>query len=200
MSSAAPQSEEGPQLGSPPGAAEAPSLSGSQLLIASWGVFGVVLLLSQAIYRLGTLALEAHRMPLTPAQIGVSTGWVVLNAYAEGYRAFQLRFSPRVVARAWALARQPTPLFVVLAPLFCMAFFHATRRARIIAWSTTAMVLCFIVLLRQVPQPWRGIVDGGVVVALVWGTFAIVVLFLRAVVLGREPNASPQLPEPTART
>jgi hypothetical protein len=175
-----------------------PSLTGSQLLIASWGVFGVVLLLSQAIYRLGTLALEAHRMPLTPAQLGLSGAWMILNAYAEGYRAFQLRFSPRVVARALALAQQPTPTAVVLAPLFCMAFFHATRRARTIAWSTTVMVLCFIVLLRQVPQPWRGIVDGGVVVALVWGTLAIVLLFVRAVWLGKAPNASPQLPEPHA--
>lgn len=153
-----------------------------------------MLLLVQAIHRLGGLALEAHRMPLTTMQLGVSALWIGMNAYLEGYRAFQQRFSPRVVARAVHLARNPRPLFVVFAPLYCMAFFHASRRARTVAWATTAMVIGFIVLLRQVPQPWRGIVDGGVVVALVWGALAIVFHFYRAFVLGREPTQSPQLP------
>jgi hypothetical protein len=164
------------------------------MLVAAWGAFGVVLLLGQAIFRLGGLALEAHRMTLTPVEIGVSTAWVFMNAYLEGYRAFQLRFSPRVVARALHLARNPRPLFVVFAPFYCMAFFHATRRARTIAWATMVMVMGFIVLLRRVPQPWRGIVDGGVVVALIWGALAIVLLFFRAVLLGKEPTQSPQLP------
>jgi hypothetical protein len=158
-------------------------------------VLGVVLLFGQAIARLGARAVEAHEMPLDALEISVSVGWVLVNAYAEGYRAFQRRFSPRVVARALHLARNPRPLFVVFAPLFCMAFFHATRRARTIAWATTILVLCLIGLLRHAPQPWRGIVDGGVVIALGWGAAAIVVFFLRAVMTGREPAASPQVPE-----
>jgi hypothetical protein len=156
---------------------------------------GVLLLFGQAILRLGARAIEAYAMPLGPLEIGVAASWLILNAYAEGYSAFQRRFSPRVVARALHLARNPRPLFVLLAPLFCMAFFHATRRARIVAWATTLMVVCLIALLRHVPQPWRGIVDGGVVVALGWGALAIVAFFLRAVWSGREPVASAQLPE-----
>lgn len=181
----------------PPGQSDlvAPgSLGLGRVLIAGWGTLGVVLLLSQATLRLGQLAFEAHRMPLTTAQAVISGSWIALNAYLEGYRAFQQRFSPRVVARALHLARNPRPVFVALAPLYCMAFFHATRRARAIAWGTTAMVIGFIVLLRHVPQPWRGIVDGGVVVALVWGAVAIVVYFVRAFVLGHEPTQSPQVP------
>jgi hypothetical protein len=172
------------------------SLGLGRVLIAAWGALGVVMLLAQAIHRLGGLALEAHRMPLSTFEVGVSVLWVGMNAYLEGYRAFQQRFSPRVVARALHLARNPKPLFVLFAPLYCMAFFHATRRARTIAWATTVMVLGFIVLLRQVPQPWRGIVDGGVVVALIWGAGAIIVHFVRAFALGREPSQSPQLPAP----
>jgi hypothetical protein len=171
-----------------------PGLTGTEIAIAAWGVLGVLILFGQAMARLGARAIEAHAMPLGPLEIGVSLTWAILNAYAEGYRAFQLRFSPRVVARALYLARRPRPLFVVFAPLFCMAFFHATRRARTIAWATTCMVICLIALLRHVPQPWRGIVDGGVVIALGWGAVAIVVFFLRAVLLGREPSASPQVP------
>jgi hypothetical protein len=153
------------------------------------------LLFAQAIHRLGVLALEAHRMPLGPGQVVLSIAWIGLNAYAEGYRAFQQRFCPRVVVRALHLARNPRPLFVLFAPLYCMAFFHATRRARVAAWATSLMVVCFIVLLRHVPQPWRGIVDGGVVVALAWGAAAILFLLMRALVSGREPRRPAELPE-----
>lgn len=164
-------------------------------IVALWGIGGVLLLFGQAILRLGARALEAYAMPLGPLEVGVSLGWAALNAYAEGYRAFQLRFSPRVVARALQLARNPRPLFVVFAPLYCMAFFHATRRARVVAWATTLMVVCFIALLRHVPQPWRGIVDGGVVIALAWGALAIIGFFLRALLFGREPSISAELPD-----
>lgn len=172
-----------------------PALQPVQVVIAAWGVAGVLALFGQAIVRLGERAVEAYGLPLGPVEIAVATVWVVLNGYAEGYRAFQLRFSPRVVARALHLGRHPRPLFVVLAPLFCMAFFHATARARVIAWATTLMVVCFIALLRHVPQPWRGIVDGGVVIALAWGAIAIVFFFLRALWSGREPGVSPELPD-----
>lgn len=165
------------------------------MLIGTWGVAGVLLLLGQASWRLGTLAWEALQMGLTQLQWAICLSWIVVNAYAEGYRAFQLRFSPRVVARALHLARNPRPLHVAFAPLFCMGFFHASKRGMILAWGTTIMVLCFILLLRYVPQPWRGIVDGGVVVALLWGSVAIVVYYVRAFFMNRAPNAPALLPE-----
>lgn len=165
------------------------------MLIGTWGVAGVLLLLGQASWRLGTLAWEALQMGLTQLQWAICLSWIVLNAYAEGYRAFQLRFSPRVVARALHLARNPRPLHVVFAPLFCMGFFHASKRGMILAWGTTIMVLCFILLLRYVPQPWRGIVDGGVVVALLWGSVAIVVYYVRAFFMNRAPDTPALLPE-----
>lgn len=170
-------------------------LSLRQVLVASWGVAGVLFLLAQAIYRLGGRAVEAHAMALSWQQLAISACWIALNAYAEGYRAFQRRFSPRVVARALHLARHPTPLGVLLAPAYCMAFFHASRRGKIIAWATTAMVISFIVLLRQVPEPWRGIVDGGVAVALLWGALVILALFLRALISRRVPEVSLELPD-----
>jgi hypothetical protein len=173
----------------------APALTPAQFLIAGWGVFGVLLLLSQAIVRLGGLALDAWHMGLTTPQWILMVLWTAFNAYAEGYRAFQKRFSPRVVVRAMHLARAPKPLHVIFAPLFCMAAFHATRRAKTIAWGTTAMVLCLIILMRRVAQPWRGIVDAGVVVALAWGALAILLFFGRAVLFRRSPAVSAALPE-----
>lgn len=165
------------------------------LLAATWGVAGVVLLLGQAIYRLTPMALQPIvERQLGMAEAGVYAAWVVFSLYFEGYRAFQQRFSPRVVARALALMREPVPLRIVLAPAFCMALFHATRRGLALAWGTLVMVLCFIMILRHVPQPWRGIVDGGVVLALLWGQLAIVVYFVRGL-SGLPMPVSAELPE-----
>lgn len=134
-------------------------------------------------------------MDLSGAQLVVLGGWTAFNLYAEGYRAFQKRFSPRVVVRAAHLGANPTLLHVCLAPFYCMALFHATRRNRIIAWSTVLMVIGFILVLRHVPQPWRGIIDAGVVVALAWGATAILVFHIRALLTGKLPKCPAGLPE-----
>jgi hypothetical protein len=158
-----------------------PRLSAVQIAIASWGVFGVLALLGQAMWRLTPLALE-------PLQQGMMTGfqwalyisWAVFNAYAEGYRGFQRSFSPRVVARAIHLSHHPKALHVALAPLFCMGLFHAKRRRLIASWVLTGVIILLIIVIRQIPQPWRGIVDVGVVVGLAWGALSIIALFVRA--------------------
>jgi hypothetical protein len=134
----------------------------------------VLLLLGQALYRLLPLALEPLLDgSMSALQWALYLGWVVFNAYAEGYRGFQRSFSPRVVARAIHLAHHPRPSHVLLAPLFCMALFHAKRKNLILAWGLTSAIVVVIVAVRQLPQPWRGIVDGGVVVGLVWGALSL---------------------------
>jgi ABC-type spermidine/putrescine transport system permease subunit I len=171
------------------------TLSKSELAIASWGVIGVLGLLSQAIYRLAPLAVEPLRTGMSPLQWALYGGWVGFNAYAEGYRGFQRSFSPRVVARAIHLAQHPSLLAVVLAPPYCMALFRAKRRRRITAWVLLVVIVTIVLLVRTVPQPWRGIIDAGVVVGLAWGALSIVVLFVRAVVWGEVP-VNDSLPEP----
>lgn len=152
----------------------------SSALIASWGIFGVLLLLSQAIWRLTPLALEPiQKNMLTPALWVLYIGWALLNAYMEGYRGFHRSYSPMVAARALHLGEHPKPLHVLLAPFFCMAFFAATRARLIVSWTLLGVISFLIWLMRQVPQPWRGIIDIGVVVGLAWGTLSIVVWFIR---------------------
>lgn len=171
------------------------ALSKLDLLIASWGVLGVLGLLAQAMIRLTPLALEPLRTGMTGFQWALYVGWVVFNAYAEGYRGFQRNFSPRVVARAMHLAKDHDALSVALAPLYCMALFRAKRRKQIIAWVLLVVIVTIVLLVRMVPQPWRGIIDAGVVVGLAWGSISIVVLFGRALLSGKiPPNDS--LPEP----
>jgi thiosulfate reductase cytochrome b subunit len=149
---------------------------------AIWGLTGVFLLLASAVYRLSVIALSAF------SHIFFWQHWIVLlcsvifMAYAEGYRAFQQRFSPRVAARAKYLRDHPNMLHVLLAPLFCMGFFHATRRRKITSFSVTAGIVVLIVLVRLLPQPWRGIIDLSVVIGLGWGIFSLAFFGFRALV------------------
>lgn len=151
-----------------------------RLLIVLWGVGGVILLLGQALWKLTPLAIE----PITQSMMhaghwAVYVLWSLMNAYMEGYRGFQKSFSPMVIERATHLARNPTPLYVVLAPFYCMALFAAERKRILVSWFVLFAVFGLIVLIRQLNQPWRGIVDVGVVVGLTWGTLSILYYFVQ---------------------
>ena len=98
---------------------------------------------------------------------------VIYVAYAEGYKGFHLGFAPRVVVRARYLADNPRALHVLLAPLFCMGYIYATRKRQIVSFALTVMIICFVLIARSMPQPWRGILDAGVVVGLSLGVLSI---------------------------
>ena len=101
--------------------------------------------------------------------------------------------SPRVVERAGQLATAPTVLRVVLAPLYCVGYFAATRRVMLVSWIGTFAIILLIILVHRLDQPWRGIVDAGVVVGLTWGQISLALLGLRY--LRNETwSESPQLP------
>src|SRR6266540_3682114 len=165
--------------------------------VALWGVAGFCLILAQAIVRLTALAVEpVVRGQLThPWHWGLYAASIAFNGYAEGYRGFQMRAAPRIVVRALHLGRHPRPLHVILAPFFCTGLFHATRRRLIASWILYGMLVVVIVSVRQLAQPWRGIIDAGVVVGLSWGVVAILIYYVRALA-GHPPQVSPELPAP----
>ena len=157
-----------------------------------WGVLGFSALLGKAIYQLTPLAIAALRMPLDAIQWAALAAWVVVAAWSEGYRAFQLQLAPRLAARAQYLTAHPKPLFVVLAPFYCMGLIHATRKRLITSWSVLLGVVGLVIAVRLLDQPWRGIVDAGVVIGLSWGLVAIGYYFVRGL---RAPiDASPDVP------
>jgi len=138
-----------------------------------WGIVGVLLLLCFALYRLAPLAFELADTELSAlhwAALGFS---VVYMAYAEGYKGFHKGFAPRVVVRASFLRDNPKPLHILLAPLFCMGYIHSTRKRQLLSIGLTLMIICFIFLARTLAQPWRGILDAGVVVGLGIGILSI---------------------------
>ena len=163
------------------------------LVGAFWGVLGVIMILVNAIIRLAPVAIEALSMPLSGLHHLGIIGSLVFFGYAEGHRGFQKQFSPRVIARARYLAEHPTLLRVVLAPLFCMGFFHATRRRILTSWLVTIAIVGLVITVRMASQPWRGIVDLGVVVGLAWGAIAIV-LFGGLAMAGRSMPVSADIP------
>lgn len=160
-----------------------------------WGVLGFAAILGSAIWRLAPYAIEPFREhSLSWWQSGMYGAWVFFMAYTEGYRGFQVQMSPRVVARGLYLSRHPRLLHVALAPLFVMSLFYATRRRLIVSWVLLVAIVILVILVRQLAQPWRGIVDGGVVVGLSWGLIAMLYYFVAALA-GRPIPADPELPE-----
>jgi hypothetical protein len=165
-------------------------------LLALWGIAWVSLLLGRALWRLTPLAIEPWSEDMmTSAQKGIYIAWLLANAYLEGYRGFQLRFSPRVVSRAIYLAKNPRPLWVILALPFCMSLFHSTRRQKTVSWVFIGAIVILVWSVRSLSQPWRGIIDGGVVLGLAWGLGVIWWLFLRYL-LGAKVQLPPDLPSP----
>lgn len=160
---------------------------------ALWGVAGVALLLGSAIYRLSLVAAEAVSSPLSPLHWTALLLVLFFMAYAEGYRGFQQRFSPRVAARAKYLREHPRMMPVLLAPLFCMGYFHATRQRKITSYAVTGGIVALILLVRLLPQPWRGIVDAGVVVGLLWGLVSLLIFAVKAFTSDRFAYA-PEVP------
>lgn len=144
------------------------------ILAAGWGVLAISAMLLQALSRLIPIAWEPLRDgQLTPLQGVLYAAWVLFTAYSEGYRGFQKSFSPSCAKRAVSLAQRPTLLRGILAPAYLMSLFAASRRRMISSWLLVIGITVLVILVKSLPQPWRGIVDGGVVVGLGWGLISL---------------------------
>ena len=147
---------------------------------ALWAIGGIVGLLVWAVYRLARISIAAFDHPFAWYHWAALLAIIPFMAWSEGLRGFQLRFSPRVAERAMTVRRQPTLRRVALAPLYAAGYFEGTRRERLGVWLGTLGILVLIVVVHRLDQPWRGILDAGVVVGLSWGTIATLALSVRA--------------------
>jgi hypothetical protein len=176
----------------PLGPADTPSLAG--IAGAFWGLVGVNALLIFAMYRLGKMGLAAFGHELDWRHWTLLIVNSLFMAHGEGYRGFQKSYSPRVVARARHLMENPEPLKALLAPLFVMGFFATTRRRLISTYLLTAMIITLIIVFQQLSQPWRGMLDIGVVIGLSWGVISLAIFAVKAF-SGAPFDHSPELPE-----
>ncbi len=161
------------------------------LLLTLWGCVGVILFLATSVYRLAMRATHLDVAELTAMQAGFGVVWMVFMVYTEAYRGFYGQFSPRVVQRALYLPTQP--LVVLFAPIAAMGLFHATRKRKIVGWSLITGIVCLVLVVRQLPAPWRELIDVGVTAGLGLGTLTVVWFTVRAM-WGREPGVDPEFP------
>ena len=161
---------------------------------AVWGILGVSLILGRGLFCIYPFSRELCGMPFGLVEWVALALSLVFMGYSEGYKAFHKGFSPRVASRALHLKNNPTLLRVVFAPLFCMGFFHATKKRKIVTYCVTFGVILLIIGVSQLSQPWRGIIDAGVLVGLGWGLLAIWYHAIGAF-FGSGPSVLPETPE-----
>lgn len=162
-----------------------------------WGVVGVMAILANAIGRLAPIAAEPlKRGGLAPFHWASYVAAILAFAYVEGYKAFQLKFSPLVVSRAFTLGPEggrATLLRSIFAPFYSMGLFHATRKRKIVSWTISLAVIVIVGVVKRLPYPWRSIVDAGVVAGLTWGVTSIGCIYVKAL-RGTLPTVSTELP------
>mmetsp|Transcript_87240 Transcript_87240/g.182580 ORF Transcript_87240/g.182580 Transcript_87240/m.182580 type:complete len:285 (-) Transcript_87240:79-933(-) len=162
-------------------------------LSSAWAILGVVAMLANGMKRLLPVAFQ-------PFADGLDYGgWTAYAlsafffAYVEGYRGFQMRFSPLVVRRALLLGEAPL-LHKLLGPVYAMGLVHATSRRRGTSMSLMFVVFCLVAIVKRLPYPYRSILDIGVCVGLSWGMGSVLLLYLRSLLTGKAPPVDPCLP------
>jgi len=163
-----------------------------------WGLGGLAVVLSDASLRLSRHLIDAWSYDWSIAQWTLFIVNTAFMAYSEGYRGFQKSFVPRVVARAFYLRDNPTAFRALLAPLFVVGYFAAPKRTRMVVFIGTALIVIAVILIRQLPQPWRGIIDAGVVLGLSWGVISLALISLSALRSGKPPMPH-QVPDGDAK-
>ena len=145
-------------------------------LILIYSIGGVIAIFSSAIFRLYPHVREVFSFELT------TINWIVLIAYlavmiiGKGFFALHRGFVPRVMNRAELLAENGKLIDRLLAPLYCMGFFKAPKKRLIISYAMLLLIITFIVSASKISQPWRGIIDLGVVVGLSIGILSLLFL------------------------
>lgn len=161
---------------------------------AVWGVVGVMFIVGYALYRLSFLAVEAFDYSFTWLQWSVFIVWGIYMAYSEGIKGFAKSFSPRVAARAQYISRHGNWHQILFAPIFCFGYYGTTRRRLIAIYALTFGIVCLIIIIRFMVQPWRGIIDFGVVLGLSIGLVTLVYSAYRAY-RSREYITDPAVPD-----
>jgi hypothetical protein len=163
-------------------------------MLAGWGVIQVLSILANTIKRVTPVAIQPFvQRDLQPLQAVICAAWCIYMVYTEGYKTFQLKFSPLVVKRAFGLSKNASILNCLFAGPYSMGLFGATRKRMIVSWSVTLGVFTIVKIVKKLPYPWRSIVDSGVVLGLAYGALAMVFQTARAM-FGYYPDVDECLP------
>jgi hypothetical protein len=165
-----------------------------------WGISGVLLILLFAIVRLSARVVEMLSYSLNLWQWLGLVMFALYMAYAEGYKGFHRNFAPRVIARARFFLEQSNLKnfgYVLIAPLLCMGYIHATRKRKLVSALLTSAIIILVLLVSMLPQPWRGIIDVGVVLGLLMGVCSIAYFWVQSLKHGWVSPVPADFPERT---
>jgi hypothetical protein len=141
---------------------------------ALWGLLGVLFNLGYAVYRVVPYSVAAFQMPLKWYHWIVMVAFALQMLYSEAYKGFHLKFCPRVTARMRYLRHHFNWRDALLAPIFCVGYYNASKRTKIVAYGIFIFVFVIVRLMQFIPQPWRGVIDVGVVVGLSAGMLSLI--------------------------
>jgi hypothetical protein len=150
------------------------------LLARSWALAGLVLLLGRASVSLTLKGYHEVVAPglLTPVEWMALAGIALLFVWGEGWMALHRKWAPRVAGRIRDLDAELGALGLVLAPLHAVGLVGAPRRTLVRTWSGVAAIVVAVVLVRQLAQPWQGMIKLGVAGALALGVVSLTVRVL----------------------
>lgn len=140
-----------------------------------WAVGGIVITFATAIFRLGERGYATIRAGLGPAEWLALLFLTIALVYGEGIRALSRRWVPFVIDRAAALRTEPRLFHRLVGPLYAMGLVGAPRRTALRAWAGVFAIAAAVLIVRALPEPWRGMIDFAVAAALVCGLLAILV-------------------------
>lgn len=161
-------------------------------LSTAWAIIGLSALFIFAIFRLSPHSIEALRSGLSLNEWIFLVVWCLYMLFTEGYVGFQNQFSPRFASRMLYLLNHPRIARVLLAPLFCAGYIHTSTKRKRVIWLLTLGIICLIVGLKYLSQPWRGIIDTGVVLGLVYGLVSLHVSCMR-VLISKKYEVDPEI-------
>lgn len=141
---------------------------------ALWGIGGIVALLVVAIVRLSSHAFAAISSNLSLLQWIILLAWCAFMIASEGRDGFDRRLAPRIAARAQHIKLHGDFIDMALAPLYCFGYFRSSRRQMAVSYVAIILILFAVLVVHQFSQPWRGIIDCGVVLGLAYGIVCII--------------------------
>lgn len=137
-----------------------------------WALTGVGGLFAWAVFRLGGRGVATVAAGLGPWEWIALVTLTAAFLYGEGVRALGRRWVPWMVERARRLPSEPLA-FRLLAPLYAMSLVGRNGRMVVRAWAGVIAIVLAVLVVGRFREPWRGIVDLAVAVALAWGIVAI---------------------------
>jgi hypothetical protein len=170
-------------------------------LVQLWAVLGVATYLSWGLRKVHPIVRDGLGSMNTRSHWVFFLATLSFFAYYEGYKGFQKGLCPRVVSRAWIVSQRsvsglPT-WHKVIAPAFCIGYFHATKKRMITSWAITGTIFVVVIFVRRLPDPWRAMIDAGVMLGLTWGVLSTVGIYAMSLIDGAPPDFDPSLPDDT---